>query len=50
MKHGTPVRTPIGNGTINGTSTRTGTLLYRVTGVDGALGSEAWFESQFVSR
>ena len=50
MKHGTPVRTPIGNGTIDGTSTRTGTPLYRVSGVNGAVGDEAWFESQFVSR
>lgn len=50
MRNGTPVRTPIGNGTINGESTRTGTLLYRVSGVNGSLGAEAWFEPQFVSR
>ena len=50
MRNGTPVRTPIGNGTINGTSTRTGTLLYRVSGVNGAVGNEAWFEAEILER
>lgn len=50
MKHGTPVTTPIGKGTINGESTRTGTLLYRVTGINGSLGDEAWFVAGDVHR
>ena len=50
MRIGASVRTPIGKGTINGESTRTGTLLYRVTGVNGAVGNEAWFEAELLER
>lgn len=44
MKLGSYVTTPAGNGVINRESMDSGTLLYRVAGVKGALGSEAWFQ------
>ena len=48
MTIGTPLTTPAGKGIINGESTDSGTLLYRVIGVQGAVGDEAWFEPKYL--